>query len=644
MRLREVKVENVRSFLQPACLQLDSNICILIGPNGGGKTNLLDIATTTLRVYLLNSWVSRSVSDGGINLDEFVQNDQIRSTFLEKHHQGRDQRQQITLVLEVTESDIRNITAIQRSSATIDPLDGKVMRGGTKASISTNWDLATLRPGLLLTYTVLNGALQPPPDDSHRIFRDFLNHFELLSQKMHLAGMGELTTPMLSLPVNRSHNQLQLSVSLANHSEGDYKKSVDAATSRNAASTTIVAIGRLAKKWRDLLELADGQTREKFYADEKVIRLTQALESLGYTWQLKCTNTNTNQFEILLTKQGVSFLASNASSGEKELLTYLLSIYALGVRDALVVVDEPELHLHPRWQRVLLGLFEQLAADTGNQFVLATHSPTFIAPSSIQYVSRVHSEAQQSQITRLNDLSLPETKYLFQVVNSQNNERIFFADVVVLVEGISDRIVFEKILDNSRSMHNSYQGIVEVVDVGGKGFFPTYQKLLSACKIRHSVIADLDYVEQIGTERIKELFTLDKKELVDDVVNNPKSLDGAELAAAIDEALNANSTDRLNVIWPYILSRRRCLREDFSWVEMGLLNCFIYEQACKGILLLRQGSLEDYLPKGFKKKNLGPLIQLVESDDFEKRLPDDSYDALQDFFLKATKNARTCSI
>lgn len=640
MRLREVQVENVRSFLQPATLKVESNICILIGPNGGGKTNLLDIATTTLRVYLLNSWVSRRVSDGTNFLDEFIPNDQISTAYLEKHHQGKSRQQRITLVLEVTESDIRNIASIQEACPTIDPLDGIVMRGGNKASISANWNVQVLRQGLLLTYTVLNGTLQPPLDEAHRIFREFLNHFELLSQKMHVAGLGTLTTPMLSLPVNRSHNQLQLTVSLASHDEGNYKKGVDAATSRTGASTTIVAIGRLAKQWRELLELADGRTREKFFADEKVMHLTQALQALGYTWELKCTNTNTNQFEILLTKQGISFLASNASSGEKELLTYLLSIYALGVRDALVVVDEPELHLHPRWQKTLLNLFERLAADTGNQFVLATHSPTFIAPSSIQYVSRVHSEVQQSRITRLNDLSLPDRKYLFQVVNSQNNERIFFADLVILVEGVSDRIVFERLLEDWKKTPDSYQGIVEIIDVGGKGFFATYQKLLAACRIRHSVIADLDYVEQIGTPEVKELFELDTKELVGDVINNAKSLDGAELSAAIDEAINTNSTERLKAIWPYILKRRRRLKQHLSYEQMGCLNCFTFGEKKRGRLLLRRGALEDYLPAGFKKKDLEPLIRLVEGNDLATTLPNGSYVALREVLMNAIEYAQ----
>jgi putative ATP-dependent endonuclease of OLD family len=114
-----------------------------------------------------------------------------------------------------------------------------------------------------------------------------------------------------------------------------------------------------------------------------------------------------------------------ASSGERELLTYLFAIFALNVRDALIVVDEPELHLHPKWQKRLLNLFVRLATSTGNQFLLATHSPTHVSPDSIQYISRVFSRDQQSNVLRLATASLPEAKHLLQIVNSQNNEGIF---------------------------------------------------------------------------------------------------------------------------------------------------------------------------------------------------------------------------
>ncbi len=190
-----------------------------------------------------------------------------------------------------------------------------------------------------------------------------------------------------------------------------------------------------------MLQEDDNQNaKTAFKADENLLALSSELNELGYNWELTTVNALSNEYDVSLTKQGTTFLVSGASSGEREFLTYLFAIYALNVRDALIIVDEPELHLHPKWQKVLLNLFEKLAKATGNQFLLATHSPTFVSPASIQYVSRVYSENQRSRVVRLTSNTLPNAKHLFNIINSQNNERVFFCDKVVLVEGLSDRI------------------------------------------------------------------------------------------------------------------------------------------------------------------------------------------------------------
>ena len=61
---------------------------------------------------------------------------------------------------------------------------------------------------------------------------------------------------------------------------------------------------------------------------------------------------------------------------------------------------------------------------------------------------------------------------------------------------------------------------LEIVSVGGKGLFPAYRQLLEACHVRSAIIADLDYVEQIGTGEVKGLFRLNAAEVKDDVINN----------------------------------------------------------------------------------------------------------------------------
>jgi putative ATP-dependent endonuclease of the OLD family len=150
------------------------------------------------------------------------------------------------------------------------------------------------------------------------------------------------------------------------------------------------------------------------------------------------------------------------------------------------LIDEPELHLHPKWQLLLLSLFESLAEVTGNQFILATHSPVFVAPASIQYVSRVFNTSGQSAVVKLDDTALPDKNHLFSIVNSQNNERIFFADKVILVEGATDRIFFEAVFERL-DISAGASTIYEVVDVGGKSFFGPYKALLGACKIPYTI-------------------------------------------------------------------------------------------------------------------------------------------------------------
>ena len=55
MLVIRVAIENVRAFLDRAEFMPDCPITIVIGPNGGGKTNHLDTIVIMLRRYLFAS-------------------------------------------------------------------------------------------------------------------------------------------------------------------------------------------------------------------------------------------------------------------------------------------------------------------------------------------------------------------------------------------------------------------------------------------------------------------------------------------------------------------------------------------------------------------------------------------------------------
>jgi predicted ATPase len=65
---------------------------------------------------------------------------------------------------------------------------------------------------------------------------------------------------------------------------------------------------------------------------------------------------------------------SMAATGEQVILDYLTQfVYPRPVNNSLILIDEPELHLHPRWIRQLYRALPQLGR--GNQFIMTTHSP-----------------------------------------------------------------------------------------------------------------------------------------------------------------------------------------------------------------------------------------------------------------------------
>jgi putative ATP-dependent endonuclease of the OLD family len=374
----------------------------------------------------------------------------------------------------------------------------------------------------------------------------------------------------------------------------------------------------LARLYRSKVDTKGG-IETAFDGLKEVVAITSELKRLGYTWKIKCTDIQKNTYSVEVQKRGKAFRLDQASSGERELLSYVFAIHGLGIGDALILVDEPELHLHPEWQGLLLDMFKRLAADTGNQFVLATHSPRLVTPASIEGVSRVYSDGDWSHIQRLDAVNLPARKHLFSIVNSQNNERIFFADAVLLVEGQSDRIFVEAAL---RELDLAYVGgVLEVVAVGGKTLFPVYQQLLDALQIKNFFIADRDYLKQVGSPEIKALFKTDLSKIRNDVVFNANSYDGEAIIREMDCAIASGDWTAPKELWEHIKSTRLGALENLSPVQSAALDSSIASHAVVGWFILKRGALEDYLPDGHKGKSVEKLIELTSKRGFWSELP-----------------------
>jgi predicted ATP-binding protein involved in virulence len=76
---------------------------------------------------------------------------------------------------------------------------------------------------------------------------------------------------------------------------------------------------------------------------------------------------------IFRTLTGEYVPLSSLSSGELLLYSKVASIMLFNLKNAIVLIDEPEMSFHPTWQKKIIQIYKNIPGN--NQFIIATHSP-----------------------------------------------------------------------------------------------------------------------------------------------------------------------------------------------------------------------------------------------------------------------------
>lgn len=183
-----------------------------------------------------------------------------------------------------------------------------------------------------------------------------------------------------------------------------------------------MAVGSLSDSFQAIRDFSDGN-RVRLNADfehpnsrpEHLLRMARLLSRVGF---LQMEDVHLRRMG---SKRGVRI--TDASSGELSLAITMLGIASSIQDQSLILIDEPEISLHPQWQSEYLERLTQgFAAYRGCHFVIATHSPTIVAGASSEAISIVDLE-EQSPLTdeptggRSVDEVLFET---FGVISSNN--------------------------------------------------------------------------------------------------------------------------------------------------------------------------------------------------------------------------------
>jgi len=192
------------------------------------------------------------------------------------------------------------------------------------------------------------------------------------------------------------------------------------------------------------------------------------------------------QFELVVTHLGEPVPVPRQSSGVAQLSIFVFAII-LAANDPgrILLVDEPEISLHPQSQRALMRALRELDC----QMLVATHSANLLDRADPRAVIRLKRTAAGIEVASPSGLSDGDARRLARFTSPQTAEA-FFARTVVVVEGMSDQLALEALAE--RQGRNLDAEGVAIVPMGGAATIGSFVALFgpSGFDLRLSGLCD----------------------------------------------------------------------------------------------------------------------------------------------------------
>lgn len=172
----------------------------------------------------------------------------------------------------------------------------------------------------------------------------------------------------------------------------------------------------------------------------------------------------------------------------------------------LLLIEEPEAHLHPQLQlRLMEFLEEKTAGESGVQVIMTTHSPNLSASADIENIVLMAGgkafplESSQAKLDR------GDYRFLRRFLDT-TKANLFFAKGVMIVEGAGEDLLLptiSRLIDRSFTKHG-----VSVVNVGSRGLF-RYSRIFQRTSgpdipIRVACISDRDIPPDEANDYVKK--------------------------------------------------------------------------------------------------------------------------------------------
>lgn len=138
-----------------------------------------------------------------------------------------------------------------------------------------------------------------------------------------------------------------------------------------------------------------------------------------------------------------AFELDEISAGSQQILMLLTAIILSKENSDVLLVEEPELHLHPGAEQHIYDLLQDVSLS-GTQVFVTTHSDTFVNESGTEDILSV--SRNDENFTEIEIVGGPEIDDALSMLGYEKSD-VYYSNAVVFVEGQSDKVVFEQFAD-----------------------------------------------------------------------------------------------------------------------------------------------------------------------------------------------------
>ena len=518
MKVNYLQLSNILSFKYEEDInsafkiEFDPDLNIIIGGNGSGKSTALEamnfVFTRVLFKYCefrdYNFSLSGENRRNVLVIDDRSNN--ISGLRLQPNWSSESKPQRIRISFTLDDIDKTNMSHIANNYAHIKnifeeyshiefPIDFMPIDG----------DINIIMDVILSykedAYTVEYTGSTPAYVQFYLEYYQAINEAIAMHNNKHADHIKPLGSTFSMLSAFRNYNTFSLQTSLRSNPtnqlreirrDSSYRSSHDQSGSEPAIFNIVkLKLGEeylnFLKGKKDIDEAKDSVNNLNMVND-----INKKLELLNLKFYIELTDLRTWSYEFRFydTKNERNLGDINSlSAGQKSIVHLIFEAYGRDdVDGGLVVIDEPEIHLHYQFQFEYLKILEKLAKEQDIQYIIVTHSEGFISNKTIEHVKRFSLNEERNSVVYVPEIT-EDQKGLIKILNNTQAARVLFLDKVLLIEGQDDEYFFRDVV---KRLQPEISQDISIYETRGKDNIPSFKSFFESFGLKVYVIKDLD--------------------------------------------------------------------------------------------------------------------------------------------------------